>query len=80
MKALIETCSDDCTYSYDNVFFVMQDEMIIDDKFQDKLKEMFPSITYDDILLLIVERDQVKVYNDNGDSFIISIIDIEYFG
>lgn len=73
MKGLFEKCSDDCTYSYQNLIFVFEDELLTSERFLKKLEELYPSITENDLLTLIIEEGEIKVKDCNGYTTVVQI-------
>lgn len=66
MKGLFEICSDDCTYSYENLIFVMYDETPLYNSFKEKILDMYPNITDDQFLELVVDEDVIETVNKHG--------------
>lgn len=79
MKGLFENCSDDCTYSYQNLIFVFEDELLATERFIQKLEELYPTITENDLLTLIIEEEEIKVKDCNGYTTVVQIQNVLTF-
>ena len=66
MKGLFEICSDDCTYSYENLIFVMYDETPLYNSFKEKILCMYPNISDDQFLELVVNEEVIETVNTQG--------------
>lgn len=63
MKGLFEICSDDCTYSYENLIFAFDDNMITSNKLINAIKNSYPEITEDQILSLLIDFEYIETRN-----------------
>lgn len=77
MKGLFSRHSDECTYSYNQLLFVLKEEQLDSIEFKDKLKSMFPDIKDWEIDKLIYGDEEIIVYDDNSWESKISIQDVE---
>ena len=79
MKALFEICSDDCTYSYENLIFVMGDEVPYTIRFQEKIMEMYPDTDFLEYAKLVLENESIEVVDEKGYRHRIQIQEIQQF-
>lgn len=77
MKGLFEQRGDGYTYSAEYLFFVMTEKQMLSKEFQERLTSMFPTISEDEILSLIIDREYITVYNDCRDKLVIYIDDVQ---
>ena len=66
MKGLFEQRGDEYTYSSDELYFIMTEQEMLTQEFHDKLREMFPTIEEYQILELVINEEQITVYDDCG--------------
>lgn len=79
MKALVQVCTDDATYSYENLILVVPDDVIETQRFQEHFMTMYPNTSEIDFLKLIVENEDIEVTNDCGDRYPVRIENVNYF-
>lgn len=79
MKGLFEICSDDCTYSYENLIFVMEDAVPYTIRFQEKIMEMYPDTDFLEYTKLVLENEIIDVVDEKGYSHRIQIQEIQQF-
>lgn len=79
MKSLVEVCTDNATYSYENLLLVINDDVLLTHRFKEHFMAMFPETSDIDYLKLIVDNEEIEVRNDCGDKFIVRIENVIYF-
>lgn len=79
MKGLFYVYSDQCTYYHEELIFCMTEETLYSDRFKEKLKSMFPNTTEMEFLQMVIDQDNVVLYDDAGHSQEVKIGDVEFF-
>ena len=79
MKGLFEICSDDCTYSYENLIFAMDEAVLYTFRFQEKFMEMYPNTDFLEYAKLVIENEIIDVVDEKGFNHRLQIQDVQVF-